>query len=630
MSRRNYDIIVVGGGHAGIEASIVSAKLGLKSLLITINLDNVGYMSCNPAIGGLSKGQLVKELDALGGEMGRAIDATATQFKTLNRSRGVAVQSSRAQADKRKYNSYMKNLVENQENLYLKQGKVVDLLVENNKVTGVKTDFQGEFYSKAVILSPGTFLNGLIHIGLKNYSGGRMGESASKSLSEKIRKLGFEMGRFKTGTCARLDANTINFDVLKEQTGDKNPSPFSLSSFTSNIDKQEIPCYITYTNKETHKVIRDNLNYSPLYTGVIEGTGVRYCPSIEDKVVKFPHRDRHHVFLEPEGKETVEVYPNGISTSLPIKVQEKMISTIEGLEDAEMIRPGYGIEHDYVQPTQLRHTLETKSLQGLFLAGQINGTTGYEEAAVQGFMAGVNAAHKILHKSSFILPRTQAYIGVLIDDLVTKGVDEPYRMFTSRAEYRLILREDNVDLRLREIGWELGLISLEERNRVRKKKEEVKRLKKELRGCTIHPDEETNKKLEQWGTTSLKHPEKASKLLKRPQVGYRKLWSLFKDGKLNYSQQVKEQVGIQIKYEGYIKRQQKEIDKFHKLERIKIPIDFEYEEIDGLSREIIEKLKKVEPASLGQALRIPGITPTSISILNAALNRRAHRKEKVE
>ncbi|MCX5665785.1 MAG: tRNA uridine-5-carboxymethylaminomethyl(34) synthesis enzyme MnmG, partial [Candidatus Omnitrophica bacterium] len=475
----NYDCIVIGAGHAGCEASLASARLGCKTLLLTMNADTIGHMSCNPAIGGLAKGQLVKELDALGGEMAKVTDATAIQFRLLNTRKGPAVRSTRAQVDRHAYRLFMKSIVESQSNLDVKQGLAEEILIKDGAVNGVKTALGETLHCKALIVTPGTFLNGLMHIGLEHFDGGRVGEEASKKLSASLKGLGLSMGRLKTGTCARLDGRTINFDKLIMQKGDTDIRPFSFQ--TKRMIKDQLPCYITYTNSKTHEIIRSNLDRSPLFTGKIKGTGVRYCPSIEDKIYRFPARERHHIFIEPEGLNTNEYYPNGISTSLPIDVQEDIVHSIEGLENAVIVRPGYGIEYDYVDPTQLLATLETKTLPGLYLAGQINGTTGYEEAASLGLMAGINAALKIKGRDPLILDRSQAYIGVLIDDLVTKGTGEPYRMFTSRVEYRLILREDNADLRLTPIGKRIGLVGDDIYNAVMKKKEniesEIKRLK---------------------------------------------------------------------------------------------------------------------------------------------------------
>ncbi len=588
-----YDIIVVGGGHAGCEASLAAAKLGCNTLLLTMNTDTIGLMSCNPAIGGLAKGQLVKEIDALGGQMARATDVTAIQFRTLNTKKGPAVRSSRAQVDRQAYRIYMKSIMEGQPLLSIKQGIVEKILVKNDSIEGVETSLREVFICKALIITPGTFLNGLIHIGLNNTPGGRIGEEPSSVLSSFLKDLGFKMGRLKTGTCARLDGKTINFDKLAIQHGDERIRPFSFT--TKVINKEQLPCYITYTNKKTHEIIRNNLDRSPLFTGIIKGTGVRYCPSIEDKVFRFPQRDRHHIFLEPEGLNTTEYYPNGISTSLPIDVQEDIIHSIEGLEEAKITRPGYGIEYDYIDPTQLYPTMETKNISGLYLAGQINGTTGYEEAASLGLMSGINAALKIKGKKPLILERSQAYIGVLIDDLITKGTDEPYRMFTSRVEYRLLLREDNADLRLTPIGYDIGLIDEERYRAVMRKKnnidEEIKRLK-EMR---------------------------LEKVLRRPGVEYAQIFTMVE--KRGLSQEEVEALEIEVKYEGFIRRQLNEITRLSKIEKIKIPEDMDFVKIHGLSTEIKEKLSKIRPLTLAQASRISGVTPAAISILMVYLEK---------
>jgi len=589
---KKCDVIVIGGGHSGIESCMACKKMGMDVLLITFEKEKIGYMSCNPAIGGVGKGQIVKEIDALGGEMAKATDKMGIQFRILNSSKGPAVWSSRAQVDREKYNEYMKNLIE--ENVDIFEGEVTDLIIENGIIKGVEINEEEIIYSKCVILSPGTFLNGVIHIGFESFPAGRIEDrKASQKLSKKLKELGFEILRFKTGTCARLDADTINFSVLTPQFGDNPPRPFSFS--TDKIEIEQLPCYITYTNEKTHNIIRKNLNRSPLFTGKIKGTGVRYCPSIEDKVVKFPHHPRHHVFLEPEGKDVRIYYPNGISTSLPIDVQDEFIHTIKGLENVKILRYGYGIEHDVVNPLQIYPTLETKIIGNLFLAGQINGTTGYEEAACQGLIAGINASLKIKNKPPLILDRTTSYIGVLIDDLTTKGTNEPYRMFTSRVEYRLLIREDNADIRLREIGYKLGLVSKEEWEKTKQKIENIEKLKNLLKTKKISID---GKKVSLF------------EYIRRPGIKIEDF-----EFKNEFDRNALFTCEVEIKYAPYIERNLKEIEEFKNLERIKIPPSFDYNKIPGLSLEIKEKLSKFKPLNLGQASRIPGITPSAISIL---------------
>ncbi|MDL1955552.1 MAG: tRNA uridine-5-carboxymethylaminomethyl(34) synthesis enzyme MnmG [Candidatus Desulfofervidus auxilii] len=617
-----FDVIVVGAGHAGCEAALAAARMGHLTLLLTINIERIAHMSCNPAIGGLAKGHLVKEIDALGGEMAKNIDATGIQFRRLNTKKGPAVWSSRAQADRELYRLRMRSVLEKTENLFIRQAKVSEILVENGVVKGVKTGIGEVFLGKTVILTTGTFLTGLIHIGLTNFPAGRMGDPPSNRLSQNLAKLGFHIGRFKTGTPPRLDGRTIDFSRLTPQYGDDPPHPFSFS--TEKIDRPQLPCYITYTNQKTHEIIRSGLDRSPLFTGVIKGTGVRYCPSIEDKVVRFPEKERHQIFIEPEGINTVEYYPNGISTSLPIDIQIKMVRSIEGLEHAEIMRPGYAIEHDYVDPTQLKPSLETKLIKGLFFAGQINGTTGYEEAAAQGIIAGINAALYIRGESPIILDRSQAYIGVLIDDLVTKGTNEPYRMFTSRAEYRLLLREDNADLRLMPIGYKLGLIGEEQYKRFLEKKEGIEKTIERLSEIKIKPTKETNEKLKQIGTTPIKNPMTLRELLRRPEVDFYSL-KIFDETLERVRKDVAEEVSFQIKYEGYIKRQEEQVARFRRLEEVRLPEDIDYYKIPGLSNEVREKLSRIRPLSLGQAARISGITPAAISILQVYLKKHGSR-----
>ena len=616
---KEYDVIVIGGGHAGSEAALASARIGCCTLLITMNIDTVGLMSCNPAIGGLAKGQIVKEIDALGGEMGKAADQTGIQFRRLNTKKGPAVRSSRAQIDRQSYRLYMKTVLERQPNLDLKQAMVDHLLIKNNMVYGVKTYTEEGFLGKTVVITPGTFFNGLIHIGLVNFPAGRMGDFPSIVLPQQLRELGFEIGRLKTGTTPRLDGKTIDFSRLTPQAGDDEPIPFSFSTVTQL--NNEAVCYITYTNDKTHKIIQTGFDRSPLYTGVIVGTGVRYCPSIEDKIVRFSDKERHQIFLEPDGFHTNEYYPNGVSTSLPYDTQIEMLRSIEGLEKVEIRRPGYAIEHDYINPLQLKPTLETKLIQNLFLAGQINGTTGYEEAAGQGIIAGINAALTTKKREPIIIDRSEGYIGVLIDDLVTKGTKEPYRMFTSRAEYRLILREDNADLRLREKGFQVGLITHEEYKDFRKKKKAIEGELERLRSIQVRADAQTNETLVRLGTAPIKNPTTLEEILRRPEVSYKTLSALGYPLQEEISSGVIEQVEIQIKYAGYINRQEEQVERFKKMENIKLPFDFDYRKIPGLSREVQEKLTAIRPVSLGQASRISGITPAALSILMVYVKR---------
>ncbi len=621
----SYDVIVVGGGHSGCEAAHAAAKMGQRTLLITMDMTKLAQMSCNPAMGGIAKGQIIREIDALGGMSGIVTDRSMIQFRMLNRSKGPAMWSPRAQCDRQRFSIEWRKIIENTNNLFIWQEQAQKIILENERAIGVETSFGTRFFSKAVILTNGTFLNGLMHVGFRNIKGGRSGEMASSGLSDQLRSEGFTIERMKTGTSARVDGRTIDFSVMTEQKGDSEGRVFSYLSERLNIENQK-SCYITHTNEAVHEELRKGLEFSPLFTGRIKGRGPRYCPSIEDKIVTFKERDAHQLFIEPEGRETNEYYINGFSSSLPLEVQLRALRKVQGLEHAEIFRPGYAIEYDFFQPTQLRNTLETKKIKGLYFAGQINGTTGYEEAAAQGLIAGINAVQKMKDKENFVLGREESYIGVLIDDLVTKGVDEPYRMFTARAEYRILLRQDNADERLTRKGFSLGLAGDNRIERLERKEKSVERIISMLEEESVNP-ENINEFLELSGTSKISQKVKALTLASRPQIELKNLlYKIYDNLKLteltsDRFEEFAESAEIRIKYEGYIEREKLVAEKIKRLERVKIPDDINYYELLSISTEGRQKLTKIKPANIGQAGRISGVSPSDVNILLMYLGR---------